>query len=135
MASDFNDKRGGKSPLRTPLLKMPWDAYYQRVLAERHHDVDKRIAVLDEARRLFETRGSLSGMSKAERQGIGGFAARGDVPWGWFGSMFGAGVFKNLVNANSPGLSRALDAIPMRGAIRRDEFLRFIDAYVGSYPR
>jgi hypothetical protein len=76
----------------------------------------------------------LSRMSKPERQGVGGFASSDDVPWGWFGSMFGAGVFKKLVNANSPGLSRALDAIPMRGEVRRDEYRQFIDAYVGAYP-
>jgi len=134
MAGDFNDKRGGKPPLLTPLLEMPWSTYYQRVLADRQHGVDKRIAVLEEARRLFETKGSLSRMSKPERQGVGGFAPEGDVPWGWFGSMFGAGVFKKLVNANSSALSRALDAIPMRGEVRRDEYLQFIDAYVGAYP-
>jgi hypothetical protein len=134
MAGDFDDKKGGKLPLLTPLLKMPWGTYYQRVLADQHHGVDKRMAVLEEARRLFETKGSLSQMSKADRQGIGGFAPDDDVPWGWFGSMFGAGVFKKLVNANSPGLSQALDAIPMRGEVRRDEYLRFIDSYVGAYP-
>lgn len=134
MAGDFNDNKRGKPPLLTPLLKMRWSEYYQRVLADRHHGTDKRIAVLEEARRLFETKGSLSRMAKPERQGIGGFATDDDVPWGWFGSMFGAGVFKKLINANSPGLSRALDAIPMRGEVRRDEYLEFIDAYVGAYP-
>jgi hypothetical protein len=132
MAGDFNDKGGGKPPLLTPLLKMPWSTYYQRVLADRHHGIDKRIAVLEAARRLFETKGSLSRMSRPERQGVGGFAPERDVPWGWFGSMFGAGVFKNLVNANNPGLSHALDAIPMRGEVRCDEYLQFIDAYVSA---
>jgi hypothetical protein len=134
MAGDFNDRSGGKPPLLTPLLKMPWSTYYQRVLADRHHGIDKRIAVLEEARRLFDTKGSLSRMSKPERQGVGGFGREEDVPWGWFGSMFGAGVFKKLMNANSPGLSRGLDAIPMKGEVRREEYLRFIDAYVGAYP-
>jgi len=88
----------------------------------------------DRRNRTFETKGSLSHMSKPERQGVGGFAPEGDVPWGWFGSMFGAGVFKKLVNANSPSLSRALDGIPMRGEVRRDDYLQFIEAYVGAYP-
>jgi hypothetical protein len=50
-------------------------------------------------------------MSKQERQGIAGFEQGSTPPWGWFGSMFGAGVFKKIVNANSVNLSRALDAI------------------------
>ena len=78
MAGDFNDKKGGKPPLLTPLLKMSWSAYYQQVLRDRHHGIDKRIVVLDEARCLFEAKGSLSLMRKSDRQGIGGFAPDGD---------------------------------------------------------
>jgi hypothetical protein len=48
--------------------------------------------------------------------------------------MFAAGVFKKLMNGNSLGLSRALDAIPVRGEVRRDEYFRFINAYMGAYP-
>jgi hypothetical protein len=134
MAGDFNDGRGGELPLLTPLLKMPWSTYYRRVLADRHHGIDQRIAVLKEARRLFDTKGSLSRMSRPERQGIGGFAPERDVPWGWFGSMRGAIVFMKHMNAGNPRLSRALDAIPMRGEVRRDQYIQFIDAYVGAYP-
>jgi hypothetical protein len=38
------------------------------------------------------------------------------------------------VNANSRGLSQALDPIPLRGEVRRAEYLQFIDAYVRAYP-
>jgi PLD-like domain len=135
MAGDFNDKSGGKPVLRTPLLKMSWSTYYRRVLQDRHHGIDKRIAVLDEARRLFEVKQSLSRMAKPERQGIAGFSSDDDVHWRWFGSMFGAGIFKKLVNANSPRLSGALDAIPLRGEVRREHYLAFIAAYVDAYPQ
>ncbi len=39
-----------------------------------------------------------------------------------------------MAQRNSSGLSRALDAIPMRGDVRRDEYLRFVDRYLGAYP-
>ena len=135
MASDFGQKTRGKSVLQTRLLKMDWNIYYRRILKDRHHGVDKRIEVLDAAHRLFTIRRSFSKMSKAERQGVGGIDLKSDVPWGWFGSMFGAGVFKKLVNANNPRLSKALDAIPMRGAVQREQYLDFIKFYVSAYPR
>lgn len=49
--------------------------------------------------------------------------------------MFGAGVFKKLINTNSSGLSRALDAIPPIGEVQREHYLQFIAAYVASYPQ
>jgi hypothetical protein len=135
MAGDFDSEGGrGKAPLETPLLKMSWDEYYQKVLQERYHGIDGRIALLEMAQQLFETKKSLSRMSKLERQGIGGFAPKGETDWGWFGSMFGAGVFKKIVNANSPRLSQTLDVIPSRGEVRRDEYLAYIGGYITAYP-
>jgi hypothetical protein len=135
MAGDFDNKGGpGKPPLATPLLKLSWKEYYQKVLRDRYHGIDGRIALLGTAKQLFETRQSLSRMSKFERQGIGGFAPKGEMDWGWFGSMFGAGVFKKIINANSTRLSKALDIIPSRGEVRRDEYMAYIDDYIGAYP-
>ena len=48
--------------------------------------------------------------------------------------MFGAGVFKRLMNANNASLSRALDAIPFRGDVRREHYFNFIQDYVRAYP-
>lgn len=49
--------------------------------------------------------------------------------------MFGAGVFKQIVNANSTGLSRALDAIPPKGEVRKEHYLDFVKAYVAAFPQ
>jgi len=48
--------------------------------------------------------------------------------------MFGAGVFKKLLNANSARLSKALDTIPSRGKVGRDEYLAYIEGHIGAYP-
>ena len=134
MATEFAVKDAGKSPLATPLLGMSWNTYYQRVLRDSHHGVDARIGILKEAHRLFELKATLSRMSKLERQRIGGIVRGGDPNWGWFGSMFGAGVFKRIVNANSKRLSEALDGIPFTGEVRREEYLSYIEGYVSAYP-
>ena len=134
MAGDFGDKGAGKSVLVSPPINMSWSSYLNRVLRDRQHGVDKRIEVLSEAQRLFNTKGSLSQMTAPERQGIAGFALNVDVPWGWFGSMFPAGKFKKLVNANNPNLSHALDAIPLRGEVRREHYAQFIIAFVAAFP-
>jgi hypothetical protein len=43
-------------------------------------------------------------------------------------------VFKKIVNANSARLSKALNIIPSRGEVRRDEYLAYIDGYIAAYP-
>jgi hypothetical protein len=64
-----------------------------------------------------------------------GFGGSDEVPnWGWFGSMFGAGVFKNRVNQNDINLSRALDAIPPAGEVLEVHYSQFIDAYRKAFP-
>jgi hypothetical protein len=91
-------------------------------------------AVLAAARSLFEKHGSLAAMPLKERQGIAGFAAPGDIPWGWFGSMRGAGTFKNLVNERSNGLSTALDQIPPIGPVQRADYQAFVAHYKRAFP-
>jgi hypothetical protein len=134
MADDFDDKRKAKPLLLTPLIKMTWQKYFRTVLREGSQNTDERIEVLGQAASLFEAKQSLAEMSKSERQGIAGFARGSDFPWGWFGSMFGAGVFKKIVNANSQGLSRALDAIPSRGEVRKEHYRDFVKAYIAAFP-
>ena len=119
MATEFSDKGRGKSPLATPLLGMSWDNYYERVLRDPHHGVDGRIAILNEAHQLFDSKASLSRMSRPERQRIGGFALGGALDCRWFGSMFGAGTFKSIINANSKRLSEALDRIPFSRLLKK----------------
>jgi hypothetical protein len=74
-------------------------------------------------------------MSASERKGIAGFAGVSELSWGWFGSMYPAGKFKHVVNANSVGLSRALDAIPPRGQILKEHYLDFVGTYVEAFPQ
>lgn len=133
VTGEFGDKRRGKPVLSTPLLKLSWQEYLGSVLRDEHHAVDQRIRVLEESRRLFELRGNLSSMSREERRGVAGFAREDDVHWGWFGSMRGAGTFKNRVNENDPNLSRALDGIPLSGEVTREHYTGFVDAYVKAF--
>jgi hypothetical protein len=130
----FGDKKHAKPVLNTPLLKMPWAEYLEKVLCDKYHGIDDRIGVLEASRRLFEERQTFNRMSIEERGGIAGFGGQDDVAWGWFGSIFGAGVFKNRVNANDNNLSRALDAIPLNGKVQKEDYLEFISAYKKAYP-
>jgi HKD family nuclease len=74
---------------------------------------------------LFQIHGRLATMTVAERQFIGGTTAEG----GWFGSMKGAGYFKQRLNDDPASLDLALDHIPPRGILRKPAFDAFADRY------
>jgi hypothetical protein len=135
MAGEFGDRKPAKPVLTTPLLRRSWDEFLKDVLGEKEHTFDDRIRVLEASRHLFQQRWSFTKMSREERQGVAGFRQEDDVDWGWFGSMAGAGVFKNRVNENDDNLSRALDAIPLNGEVIREHYTEFINAYVKAFPK
>jgi hypothetical protein len=88
-----------------------------------------RLAVLEEARHLFTTHDHFNGLSQEERKRIAGFGRTEELDWLWFGSMKGAGYFKQAINQNNQQISDALDEIPVRGEITRSHFQRYVDAF------
>lgn len=113
---------------------MTWEAFFAGVKGDRHHSLGRRIAVIDAAHELFLRYGSLADMPLEDRQGIGGFVESEEMPWGWFGSMFGAGVFKRLINRDPKKLSDALDDIPLHGAVHREDYEAFVEGYKNAFP-
>ena len=117
------------------LLNIGWSELFSKIQHDPHHGLTKRIKVLASARALFEKYGSLAAMPKKDRQGIAGFVESDDIPWGWFGSMKGAGTFKKLVNENPKAFSTALDKIPLVGPVRRSDYEAFLNHYMAAFPR
>jgi HKD family nuclease len=133
-AGQFGKGKPGRAVEDVDVLNMSWDEFLASVRGDRHHALDKRLDVLDAARGLFQKYESFAEMPIEDRQGIAGFREDGDVPWGWFGSMRGAGVFKNIVNQSPSGLSDALDQVPLDGRVTRDDYLEFVDRFVRAFP-
>jgi hypothetical protein len=128
---------GGKARKMDPLL-MSWKQFVAEVKADKEHAMDKRLDVLDYARKLFNSASAFSKLNEYERKAIAGTLGKnehhpGDVPWGWFGSMVGAGVFKKLIKSNPKVLSRALDAVPLTGFVERGHYERFVKSFRDAF--
>lgn len=124
-----------KSPDEIDILNLGWSEFFSRVSADRHHALALRISVLSSARALFDEHKSLAKMPPQDRKGIAGYVDTADTPWGWFGSMKGAGEFKKLIKNNSLRLSEALDQIPLTGPVRNTDYRAFIDGYLTAFPK
>lgn len=121
-------KKPSKSPLDVPLFVASWPGYFKSVSVKEDsdHTTKGRLAVLEEARRLFSKHGHFNEISENERKGIAGFWENDGFHWKWFGSMVGHGYFKEAVNQNRQELSDALGEIPLEGEITRSHFDRYI---------
>lgn len=129
------------------LLSMSWDDYIKNIMNEPNSNIDVRLAVLKGARTLFNSVGYFKALDELPRKAIAGIIGNQEIlnwndedlrrlNWGWFGSMKGAGTFKNFINTNNQHLSDALDCIPPTGAVTEDDYNRFrvefIQAFVSS---
>ena len=134
-APPATSKKRPRSPLEVPLFKESWKQYYRSVKEDTKHTTEGRLAVLEEAARLFQKHAEFSAIDYEGRRGIAGIGRTDGLDWLWFGSMKGAGYFKQAVNQNSAEISAALDHIPLTGAVGREHFEAFVDRFSSAFER
>jgi HKD family nuclease len=128
-------KKAPRSPLDVPIFKESWKQYFRTVKEATEHATDGRLAVLEEAARLFRKHGRFSDIDHEGRRGIAGLGRTDELDWQWFGSMKGAGYFKQAVNENNAQLSDALDRIPLTGEVGRADFDAFVQRFSSAFER
>ncbi len=120
-----------------PILNEGWDQYFREVkrgAEERQTDLEDMLQVLERARKLFRGHRRFSDIGKDDRQRIAGFLAesmfkKNEPHWWIFGTMRGAGFFKQEINRNNLRISNALDHIPLKGRIDRERFDAFVKRF------
>lgn len=141
-------RRGSKGDYKVEKagdLDIGWENYYELVISQDDRDflnVEGAIRViptatddnayLTELRRCqsaFAEYGALAAMPPTVRQIVAGF---GDSQ-GWFGSMIGAGYYKQIINSHPDELSAALDQIPRGGPVADDVFLQASERALGLH--
>lgn len=124
-----HDKNGGKG-LTSPLAMKSWKEFAAAAKIDPHHNFKRRMKLLREIQRLFASVERFSDLTATEWKGIAGTlrkserAAAGlDIhDWGWFGSMGGNGDFAGLILRQNRQLSDAVDYIPRKDPVSREDF-------------
>lgn len=126
-------KRKNKPFHLASIANMKWETFIENVNNEQYHSLNSRISVLEISRKLFKKSKSFSELNENERKFIAGIPNKLEVEegvdWGYFGSMKGAGIFKNRIKENDIGISKALDEIPHSGQITKTHYDRFLKHY------
>lgn len=127
----------GSAPKGDPLT-MDWATFVAKVREDKNHSVEGRLSVLRGARSIFANGTAFETFTEIERKSIAGILGTrereiADFDWAWFGSMFGAGVFKNRIINNPSVISNALDAIPLRGPVARKDYETFVQRFESAF--
>lgn len=123
---------------KTSPLALSWAKFVEHVKGDGHHNLDGRLAILERAAALFSEHASFAAMSLFERRAVAGTYGSKEprldgLEWPWFGTMFGQGDFKNLVNESPARLSEALDHIPAEGDVSEEQFNAFAMAFSRAF--
>jgi len=125
-----------KSPMDVDVFKITWQEFFQRVQSEQNIgkrgriEVHGRMGVLKAARDRFHSHPHFRDLSEEARKEIAGFVVGDDeFRWTLFGSMKGAGYFKQAINQNNEYISLALDQIPLTGSLSNKQYRGFAELF------
>ena len=130
-----NTKKSKLSPLDVLIFKESWADYMSHVKTEPHATTLERIEVLQAARNLFGSHDEFRSMSLMERKCVAGFGEVPGMDWLWFGSMKGAGFYKQAINRNNDEISAALDQIPFSGEINGEHYARYSSIFSKAFQK
>lgn len=132
-----NKKRKSKPIYEVPVINRSWAEFMDAIRNEDFHGFERRLKVIEIVKNLFSKKKSFNELITEERKFIAGIPNKlpvgKDVDWGFFGSMKGAGIFKNRIIENDTHISKALDEIPLSGQITKNHYQKFIDQYKKTF--
>jgi hypothetical protein len=131
LSGRYGSRSGTGKPVHdVPLMVMTWNKFLKRIREEKSHGLENRLRVLEIAKNLFQNVEHFHQLDEHERKFIAGIHNNLDTPgseyWGYFGSMIGAGKFKNRIKNNNINISKALDEIPLNGQITKNHYDNYI---------
>jgi hypothetical protein len=124
-----------KQFFNSPIAKMTWDDYAAGVHKDKRGNLEKRLELLTEIRKMFEREAHFSKLLVEERKFIAGMPNKHPlsiskkVDSGWFGSMKPALTFKKEIILNNLNISNALDQIPLNGQVTEADYFRFVELF------
>lgn len=141
----LSGKYGSKGTTPIPLYKVlvanrTWSEYMKKINLEGKETLNHRLFVLEYANEIFKQNKHFCDIEVEQRKFIAGIPNYlnndGNILWGVFGSMKGAGIFKNRIIENDINISNALDQIPENGTITKIHYESFIEnfqkAFIGT---
>lgn len=123
-----------RSAVESKVMGMDWPTFLAEIQQDKTHGFDDRLDLLAKVQHAFASKPCFKDIDPQTRRAIAGLPNKVMEHAAWFGSMKGAGVFKNVVIENPEYLSSALDQIPIAGTVTKQQYHSFITEYLKAFP-
>lgn len=126
--------KGENIPLhQVEILNMSWTEYLNYVMEDP--GLKNRILLLETANKWFSEVEHYRHLDIQKRKAVAGIFKESidEIDWLHFGSMMGAGYFKNKIINNDKNILKALDQIPLKGNITKYHYSNFISYFCKSF--
>jgi HKD family nuclease len=138
LSGQYGSKKRNPKPIHeVPIMNRSWADFMNEVRNETSHGLNRRLRVIEIAKSLFDKVDHFNELTEDERKFIAGIPNKLDIDgaedWGYFGSMKGAGIFKNKIKANDRNVSKALDQIPLSGQITKKHYENYIKYFTQTF--
>lgn len=130
----YGNSEGQKPLVKSELFSLEWSEYYKNIKKDKFNSFHERLEVLSIINEYFNSEQKFCKFTDIQRKQVAGITSDSDINWKWFGSMVGAGKFKNRINTNNRNVSDALDAIPLEGSINRNHYIEFVNKFKLAFP-
>jgi len=132
-SGEFVKNKPGEPLNRVKILNWSWKKYVDEIKIKDKHLLNDRIKLLKNVNTFFSNHKHFKNMSIDERRKIAGTERNIiDVDWALFGRMTNWG-FSKKINDNDSNISEALDQIPVKGKVTREDYFRFIDFFKKAF--
>lgn len=130
----YGGRQSKNSIVKSNIYSLHWEKYYREISGDKLESFKSRLDVLRIVNEYFTENHSFSKFSELQRKQVAGVITESEVNWKWFGSMVGAGKFKNRINTNNIHLSDALDYIPLTGSVSESDYDNFVKTFKLAFP-
>nr|WP_256255045.1 restriction endonuclease PLD domain-containing protein [Photobacterium damselae] len=130
----YSGQQSENSIVKSNVFSLKWNEYFRKVSDDSLGSFEGRLDVLRFVNEYFTKRHFFHEFTDTQRKQVAGITTDSKVNWKWFGSMVGAGKFKNRINTNNEYISEALDQIPLTGLVGEEDYKRFIASFKLAFP-
>lgn len=134
LSDQYGEKASRKPAIESAVMGLDWPSYLKKIKLDEQHGFDERLALLDWIQQAFASKPHFKDLDAQARRAIAGLPNQVMESAAWFGSMKGAGIFKNAVIERPGHLSDALDHIPASGTVTRTQYQCFINEFCKAFP-
>jgi HKD family nuclease len=130
----YGARQSKNSIVKSNIYSLQWENYYEQISDDKFESFQSRLDILRIINENFKENQSFSKFSDLQRKQVAGVITEPEINWKWFGSMVGAGKFKNRINTNNIHISDALDYIPLTGPVSELDYDGFVKTFTLAFP-